>query len=61
MHPTLVVRKNSKTASVALPSHSNLTEGVHGCFHSHAFCISFNIFLACGAHARHLVKRWCRD
>ena len=34
MHPTLVVLKNSKTVSVARPSHSSLTEGVRGRLHS---------------------------
>ena len=60
VHPTLV-RRISRTASVARPSHRSLNEEVCGCSHSHAFPISLHIFLACGAHARHLVKRWCRD
>ena len=61
MQPTLVVRKSSDTASVAFTSHRSLTEGVRGRFHSHAFPISFHIFLACEAHARHRVKRLCCD
>jgi hypothetical protein len=52
MHPTLVVRKNSNTASAALTSHSSLTEGVRECFHSHASPISFYNPLHYGAHAR---------
>ena len=61
MHPTLVVRKKSKTTSVARPSHRSLTEGARGRFHSHAFSISFHILFAYGAHAWHLVEKWCRD
>ena len=52
MHPTLVVRGTSNTASAALTSHSSLAEGVRGCFHSHASHISFYNLLRCGAHAR---------
>ena len=51
----------SRTASVARPSHRGLTEGVRGCFDSHDSPIFFHIFLACGAHARHLVNRGRRD
>ena len=35
IHPTLVVRRNSKTAPAALTSHSGLTEGVRGRSHWH--------------------------
>ena len=61
MHLTLVVRKNSSTASVALPSHSRPTEGVHSRFPSHAFPIAFYSLLRCGAHTWHLMKMLCRD
>ena len=56
MHRTLVVRKNSRTSSVALPFYRSLTERGRGCPHSHAFPISFHNALRCGAHARRLVK-----
>ena len=56
MHPTLVVRKKSKTASVARPSNSSLTRVLPLARPP----ISY-IFLACGAHARHWGKRWRRD
>ena len=51
MHLTLVVRRNSKTASVARPSHRSLTEGARGRSHSHASPISFHNLLACGPMA----------
>ena len=57
MHPTLVVRKTSKTASVARPSHRSLTEEVRGRSNSHAFPTALHLFQS----AEHRVKRWCRD
>ena len=59
--PTHVVRRNSKTASVALPTHKCLTDGALGLSHSKASPISFHSLLVCGLHAGHLVKRWCLD
>ena len=58
MHSILVFRRKSRTAPVAFPFHSRLAEGALGCFHPHAFAMFFHIFLACGAQAWHLVKRW---
>ena len=60
-HPTLVVRKNSKTASVAFPFHRCLTDGALGLSHPKASPISFHSLLVCGRQAGHLVKRWCLD
>ena len=59
--PTLVVRKNSKTASVAFPSHKCLTDGALGLSHPKASPTSFHSLLVCGLQAGHLVKRWCLD
>ena len=61
LHPTLVVRKNSKTASMAFPSHRYLTDGARGLFHLRASPVSFHSLLVCGRHAGHRVKRWYRD
>ena len=60
-HPTLVVRKNSKTASVAFSFHKCLTDGALGLSHSKASPTSFHSLLVCGRQAGHLVKRWCLD
>ena len=61
MYPALVFRRKSRTASVAFSFHKLLAEGALGCFHPHAFPVSFHAFLACGARVRHLVKRWWLD
>ena len=60
-HPTLVMRKNSNTASVALPSHRYRTDGALGRSHLKASSTSLHSLLVCGRHAGHLVKRWCLD
>ena len=56
-HPTLVVRKNSNTASVAFPFHRCLTDGALGLSHPKASPTSFHSLLVRGLHAGHLVKR----
>ena len=56
-HPTLVVRRNSKTAYVAFPFHKCLTDGALGLSHSKALPTSFHSLLVCGRQAGHLVKR----
>lgn len=57
VHLALVNRRMSRTASVALPSHKSLTEGVRGRLYSHAFPIAFHTRLAWRAHARQVVSR----
>ena len=37
VHPALVSRRKSRTASVAFSFRRHLTEGALGCFHPHAF------------------------
>ena len=61
MHPARVVRRNSKTALVALPSYKYGTDGALGLSYLQASSISFHSLLVCGRHAGHLVKRWCLD
>ena len=60
MHSTLVVRKNSKTVSVAARPTDASPRGCV-CLYSHALPISLHTFLACRVHTRHRVKMWCRD
>ena len=60
-HPTLVVRKNSRTASIAFPSHKYLTDGALGLSHPKASPMSLHSLFVCGRHAGHLVKRWYLD
>ena len=50
-HPTCVVRRNSKTALVALPSHKYRTDGALGLSHLQASPISFHSLLVCGRYA----------
>ena len=57
MHPTLVVRRNSKTAPAALTSHKSLTEGGCGCSHSHASPTSLQSLRRCSVHDAHRVNR----
>ena len=57
MHPTLVLLKNAKTASVDFSFHSHFPEGALRCFHLWAFSISFHNFLIWGIQALHSVKR----
>ena len=59
MHPTLVLLKNTKTASVDF-FQSHLPEEAFGCFHPCAFPISFYNFLIWGSQALHSMKRWWR-
>ena len=60
-YPTLVLRKNSNTASAAFTSHRYRTDGALGLFHPKASPTSFHNLLVYGRHAKHLVKRWCLD
>ena len=57
MQLTVVSRKKSRTAMVALVEYFS----DKGCFHLHAFPILFHIFLACGAQALHLAIWWNLD
>ena len=58
MHPTLVLvyLKNVRTASVAFSFQSHLTEGALGCFHPHAFPMSFYSLVIWGRQALRSVK-----
>ena len=60
MHPTLVLLRNTKTASADGSLHSHLPERALGCFHPCTFPIPFHGLQIWGNQALHSVNRWWR-
>ena len=60
-HPTRVSFRNSRTASVALSSHSFRAAGALRCSHPHSLPTLLHSLCLCAVHARRPTKRRCLD